>query len=536
MNLRNRTIYIGDNLRRLRGIDSESVDLIYLDPPFNSRGEYQWPIGTDEVDWDDDLIDGEGDDLDDEELENLIGGNGVDKFKDAFTLDDLDERTLQELLASGEPAGYVLAAAGAAVGPGTQAYLTFMWERLVEMRRILKRTGSIYLHCDDTEGAWLQVLMEAIFGRSSFRNVITWQRTSSHNVTKRYGRIADHLLFYAMSDDAVFDREGAARALDHSYINREYSRGRGDPRGRWRRSDLTGPSLSPGESGEPWSGYDPSAVGRHWAVPLAVGNGDYADWIAENVIEGYALIEGVHDRLEALDANGLIHWTRSGTPELKRYLAATTGQVPGTIWTDINPVVAGSKEWQPWDTQKPLALLERVIAASSKEGDLVLDPFCGCATACVAAERLHRQWVGMDRSPRAGILVRKRLREQNEGIAMWAHDVTVTRAIPQRTDITEPPLSKAQIKAALFERQQAHANRYPIPHAMCAGPNCGTALPIHLLEIDRIRPGSFGGDYELDNTQLLCGWCNRVKGNRDVDYLAERIAQRRAREQEILDD
>ncbi len=528
MNLRNRTIYIGDNLKRLRGIDSDSVDLIYLDPPFNSRGEYQWPIGTDELDWDDGPTD--EDDLDDEALENLIGGNGIDKFKDAFTLDDLDQRTLQELLDNGEPAGYVIAAAGAAVGPGTQAYLTFMWERLVEMRRILKRTGSIYLHCDDTEGLWLGALMDAIFGRSSFRNMITWQRTSAHNDAGGFGRIADHLLFYAMSNESLFDREGVARALDRGYVTREYSRGRDDPRGRWRRSDLTGPGISVGESGQPWRDYNPTEIGRCWSVPRAIGRGEYADWIAENIIPGYEEIEGVHDRLDALDAHGLIHWTRTGTPELKRYLAATAGQVPGTIWADINPVVAGSKEWQPWDTQKPLALLERVIAASSRPGDMVLDPFCGCATACVAAERLNRQWVGMDRSPRAGILVRKRLREQDEGIAIWAHDVNVTRAVPTRTDITEPPLTRAELKAALFERQSVAADHYPIPHALCAGPGCDTALPIHLLEIDRIRPGAAGGEYTPDNTQLLCGWCNRVKGNRDMDYLAARIAQRRQTE------
>ena len=529
MNLRNRTIYIGDNLKRLRGIDSDSVDLIYLDPPFNSRGEYQWPIGTDELDWDDDPAD--EDDLDDEALENLIGGNGVDKFKDAFTLDDLDERTLQELLDNGEPAGYVIAAAGAAVGSGTQAYLTFIWERLVEMRRILKPAGSIYLHCDDTEGAWLQTLMEAIFGRSSFRNKIVWQRTSSHNARRRFGRVADYLLYFAMSDDAVFDREGAARALDPSYIKKEYNRGRGDPRGRWRRSDLTADGLRTGESREAWRDYSPTSIGRHWAVPQAVGRGDYADWIAENIIEGYEAIEGVHDRLDALDDHGLIHWTRTGTPELKRYLVATAGQVPGTVWTDISPVVASSKEWQPWDTQKPLALLERVIAASSRPGDMVLDPFCGCATACVAAERLNRQWVGMDRSPRAGILVRKRLREQDEGIAIWAHDVNVTRAVPVRTDISEPLMTRAELKAALFARQAA-PDDYPIPHALCAGPDCDTALPIHLLEIDRIRPGAAGGDYTPDNTQLLCGWCNRVKGNRDMDYLATRIVQRRRTESE----
>lgn len=530
MNLRNRTIYIGDNLRRLRGINSECVDLVYLDPPFNSRGEYQWPIGTDDVELPEQPSDLREDSLDDEALEELIGDNGVDKFKDAFTLDDLDEHALQELLNDGEPAGYVIAAAGAAVGPGTQAYLTYMWERLVEIHRILKPTGSVYMHCDDTEGAWLKALMDAIFGRSNFRNEITWQRTSAHNDAGRFGRIADTMLFYAKSNNALFDREGVSRALDPSYIEKEYSRGKDDPRGLWRRSDLTADGIRTGESGRPWREYDPTSIGRHWAVPRARGREEYADWIAENIIDGYVELEGVHERLDVLDKNGLIHWTRTGTPELKRYAVATTGQVPGTIWTDINAVVAGSREWQPWDTQKPLALLERIIAASSREGDLVLDPFCGCATACVAAERLHRQWVGMDRSPRAGILVRKRLREQDEGVAIWAHAVNVTRAIPVRNDITEPAMSKAQIKAELFQRQQVDDGGYPIPHAMCAGPNCGTALPIHLLEIDRIRPGSTGGDYALDNTQLLCGWCNRVKGNRDMDYLAARIAQRHQNE------
>ena len=519
MNLRNRTIYIGDNLPRLRGIDSESVDLIYLDPPFNSRGEYQWPIGTESVARVDST---DGGDLDDDALERMVAAGGGSAFKDAFTLDDLDELTLERLLEGDEPVGYLIAAAGKVVGPGTQAYLTFMWERLAEMHRILKPTGSIYLHCDDTEGAWLRVLMDVVFGRENFRNQITWRRTSSHRSRRRFGRIADTLIFYGKSEDALFDANGAARSLDRSYIAKEYNRGRGDPRGRWRGSDLTDTGIEEGESGEAWGGYSPAEIGRHWSAPRATGEGDYADWIAENVIEGYETIEGVHARLDALDEHDLIHWTRTGTPELKRYLAATEGQVPGTIWTDINPVVAGSKEWQPWDTQKPVALLERVIAASSKEGDLVLDPFCGCATACVAAERLHRRWVGMDRSPRAGMLVRKRLREQDEGIAIWTHDVRITRAIPVRTDDNgEPSLSKAELKRALFERQQAGNNL-----AACAAAELGRPhiLPIELFELDRLRPGSAGGEYTLANTQLLCGRCNRTKGNRDMAYLAERLA------------
>ena len=524
MNLRNRTIYIGDNLPRLKGIDSESVDLIYLDPPFNSRGEYQWPIGTEDpraagVEVADDA------DLTDADLERLIDAAGQTTFKDAFTLDDLDTSLLQELLDNGEPVGYVIAAAGAVIGSGTQAYLTFMWERLIEMRRILKSTGSIYLHCDDTEGAWLRVLMDAVFGRENFRNEITWQRASAHKNQRKFGRITDTLIFYAMSDEAVFDSDGAARTLDRSYVAKEYNRGRDDPRGRWRRSDLTGAGLTGGESGEAWGGYDPSEIGRHWSVPRADGSGDYADWIAENVIDGYETIEGVHARLDALDAHDLIHWASGGEPELKHYLAATEGQAPGTIWTDISPVVAGSKEWQPWNTQKPVALLERVIAASSKRGDMVLDPFCGCATACVAAERLERQWVGIDRSPRAGLLIRKRLREQDEGIALWAHNVKVTRVVPVRTD-GEPQLSRAQLKSLLFERQKASDENLATCAAAAYG--CSHLLPIELLQLDRLRPGSRGGEYTLANTQLLCSRCNRTKGNRDMAYLAERLAAQQA--------
>lgn len=530
MNLRNRTIYIGDNLRRLRGINSECVDLVYLDPPFNSRGEYQWPIGTDDVELPDQQLAVEDDSLDDDALEKLIGENGVDKFKDAFTLDDLDEHTLQELLDDGEPAGYVIAAAGAAVGPGTQAYLTYMWERLVELHRILKPTGSIYLHCDDTEGAWLKALMDAVFGRSNFRNEITWQRTGAHNDPDRFGRIADKLVFYSKTSQAVFDREGASIAPSAKNVMSKYRRDDGDGRGKYRDDNLTGQDVATTESGQPWNGYDPTDIGRHWSVPRARGRGEYGDWIAENMIPGYEAIDSVHERLDALQSHGMILWTSNGTPYLKRYLSAISDRVPGSIWTDIPPINSQANEDTGWDTQKPLKLLERIISASSKEGDMVLDPFCGCATACVAAERLNRQWVGMDRSPRAGLLLRKRLREQDEKVALFVHDVLVTRAVPQRTDIVEPALSKAEIKAALFERQRIEDAGYPIPHALCAGPLCGTALPIHLLEIDRIRPGASGGDYALDNTQLLCGWCNRVKGNRDMDFLATRIAQRREAE------
>ena len=440
MNLRNRTIYIGDNLPRLKGIDSESVDLIYLDPPFNSRGEYQWPIGTEDPAWADQP--GGSGDLDDAALEELIAANGSEAFKDAFTLDDLDEATLRRLLEDGEPAGYVIAAAGQAVGPGTQAYLTFMWERLVEMHRILKPTGSIWLHCDPTEGGWLQALMDAVFGRERFRNQIIWHYYNKFaRGTRVFARNFDILFFYEKSPSATFnplreEREEPVRQLVRESVDGVL---------RNKRDE-----------------------------------------------DGNLMYQVVADR--KVDA----------------------------VWR-IPTVVPASKEYMDWDTQKPLALLERIVAACSNEGDLVLDPFCGCATACVAAERLHRQWVGMDRSPRAGILVRKRLREQDEGIAMWAQDVQVIRAAPVRTDDNgEPLLSKAELKRILFERQQVGDDGL----AACAAAElgCPHVLPIELLELDRLRPGSVGGEYTLANTQLLCGWCNRVKGKRDMAYLAQRLA------------
>ena len=440
MNLRNRTIYIGDNLPRLKGIDSETVDLIYLDPPFNSRGEYQWPIGAEDPAWTDDPAD--PDDLDDAALQEMIAANGSEAFKDAFTLDDLDEATLRRLLEDGEAVGYVISAAGQAVGPGTQAYLTFMWERLVEMRRILKPTGSIWLHCDPTEGGWLQALMDAIFGRERFRNQIIWHY---------YNKFARGTRVFARNFDILFFYEKTPRAT-----------------------------------------FNPLREEREEPVRQLVR--ESVDGVLRNKRDedGNLIYQVVADR--KVDA----------------------------VWR-IPTVVPASKEYMDWDTQKPLALLERIVTASSRKGDLVLDPFCGCATACVAAERLERQWVGMDRSPRAGILVRKRLREQDEGIAIWAHDVQVTRAVPARTDDGngEPPLPKAELKRILFERQQVGGDKLA---ACAAAPlGCPHILPIELLELDRLRPGFAGGEYTLDNTQLLCARCNRIKGNRDMAYLAERL-------------
>ena len=347
----------------MRGMNSESVDLIYLDPPFNSNRDYAAPIGSEAA--------------------------GA-AFKDTWTLSDVDDAWHGEI-AEREPAIYdVILAAGTAHGKGMKAYLVMMAVRLLEMRRLLKSTGSIYLHCDDAAAHWLRVLMDAVFGVAAFRNEVIWKRVSNHNDAGRFGRAHDRLLFYGTG----IHRDADCVPLDPAHVSSKYRRK--DERSLYADDNLTGPGVSDGEAGKSWRSWDPTDIGRCWSVPRT---GNYAAWIEANLIPKYLAEQSILARLDMLDRAGLIVFTATGTLRLKRYLAANPGQVPPDVWTDIPPVNSQAKERVGYPTQKPLALLERIIRASSNEGDVVLDPFAGCATACVAAERLRRQWVGIDLSP-----------------------------------------------------------------------------------------------------------------------------------------
>jgi len=238
-------------------------------------------------------------------------------------------------------------------------------------------------------------------------------------------------------------------------------------------------------------------MGRHWSVPKT---GVYAAWITDNLIPGYQKEEGVLARLEMLDAAGLITFTANGTPELKRYLHANPGQVPPDIWTDIPPVNSQARERTGYPTQKPLTLLDRIIRASSKEGDLVLDPFCGCATALVAADRLGRRWAGIDLSELAIRLVKDRI-VQDRG-PLWG-DVNARTDPPRRTDLGTLP------------NYRTHRHRlYGTQEGICAG--CDTHFPFRVMDVDHILPKSRGGTDHIDNLQLLCSGCNRSKGNRTM--------------------
>ena len=377
-NWSNRTLWTGDNLDIMRGMNSESVDLIYLDPPFNSNRTYSAPVGSEAA--------------------------GA-AFTDTWAPSDMEEAWRTELADRNPAAHSIVGIARLAHGESMQSYLIMMAVRLLDMRRVLKSTGSIYLHCDPTASHYLKVTMDAIFGRRNFRNEVIWRRTSAHNNAKSYGRVHDVLLFYTVSNSYVWNRQYTA--YDPQYVEMFFDMEDSDGR-RWKLMDLTGAGITRnGKTGLPWRGIDVTAKGRHW---------------------GYT-----PETLDQMDAKGRVHWPKKpgGMPRLKQYPEDIQGVPLQDVITDIRPIHNLSKDRLGYPTQKPIALLERIILASSDPGDLVLDPFCGCGTTLVAADRLQRQWAGIDLSPLAAKLVLKRLREDRGALF---DGVTHRQDVPVRTD------------------------------------------------------------------------------------------------------
>ena len=475
LNAANRTMWTGDNLDVLRGLNSDCIDLIYADPPFNSNQDYAAPIGS-----------------------KAAGA----AFKDTWTLDDVDDAWHGEI-AEQSPAVYAaIANAGIVHGDRMKSYLVMMAARLLEIRRILKPAETFYLHCDDTADAYLRVLLDAVFGRVAFRNAVIWKR-STRSDGRRFGRTHDTLLAYGAPDATWNDPRVTYSA---SYLARFYRER--DERGRYARADLTGAGTRTGESGEPWRGHDPTAVRRHWALP---NTSSYADWIAANVTADYAQTKGVHARLDLLDQHGMVHWPKrgSGWPRLKRYAQAAPGQRVNDVFDDIRPVSNLSRQQTTYPTQKPLALLDRIIGASSNPGDVVLDPFCGCATACVSAESLGRQWIGIDLSPLAARLVESRLRDEFKLFAEIHH----REDVPRRTDMGIVPHYRTH-KHRLFGKQEGR----------CGG--CQMVFEFRMFDVDHVWPRARGGTDHYDNLQLLCPACNRAKGTGTQAELIAKLRQR----------
>ena len=418
MNVENRTIFEGDNLHILRGLDSETIDLIYLDPPFNSNRTYEAPIGS-----------------------KAAGA----AFRDAWTLSDLDDAWHGEL-AEREPALYsAISAAEFSHSKGMKAYLIMMGIRMLEMQRVLKPTGSIYLHCDPTASHYLKTMMDAVFGRDNFRNEIIWCYHSGGATKKHFPKKHDILLLYGKN-------------AQHAYHNA--------PRG----------------------------------MP-------YRDIYAYN-------------------KDGQIETDKGYHPDGK--------MIPD--WWEISAISSRAKERTGYPTQKPLALLERIIKASSNPNDIVLDPFCGCATTCIAAEKHFRQWIGIDLSPKAVELVQLRI-ERDLGLLATGELKPIHRTdIPIREVPDEPRQIRvetlfgieSEIEWMLSEVELRQYRSYKhtlfgLQEGKCKG--CEVLFPFRNMTIDHIIPRSRGGTDDPDNLQLLCGACNSTKGNRTQEYLIQTLKE-----------
>ena len=372
--MKTNVLFYGDNLTILRNKEyfpDESVDLIYLDPPFSSKRDYN-------------LLFKESDQWSEAQIK---------AFSDSWHWGESAEETFQDIQVNGPPkVGKLIGAMVEGIGRNdVTAYLVMMTVRLIELHRVLKKTGSLYLHCDPTASHYLKLVLDQVFGPTNFRNEISWRRSQTRSsISRIYRRAHDTMLFYSKSQAYAFNMQykTLSKASLDLYSNK-------DERGMYQLVPLLVSGRRNGETGKPWRGVDPNQCGKggcHWLT--------------------------VHAKLEEYEREGRIVWPHKvgGRPRLKYYIEDNLGVPVSDFWDDIDLIPSSSAEALGYETQKPLALLERIILASSNEGELVLDPFCGCGTAVVAAHRLNRHWVGIDITHLAIAVMRKRLLDSFPGI------------------------------------------------------------------------------------------------------------------------
>ena len=359
-------LYFGDNLGILREqVKDESIDLVYLDPPFNSNTTYNVLFA---------------------EKSGEQSAAQITAFDDTWHWGMESELAYRELVTDGpKKLGDMLQAMRAFLGQNDMmAYLTMMAQRMAELHRVLKPTGSLYLHCDPTASHYLKLLLDAAFGADKFRNEIVWKRTSAHSDTKQGrrqpGRIHDVILFYTKSDEWTWNP--VHTKYDQDYADDFYRHVEPETGRRYTLGDLTGPGGA--KKGNPE--YEVMGVVRYWRYSRETMQ-------------------------ELIDEGRVVQETPGAVPRYKRYLDEMAGVSLQDWWGDIKPIGSRARERLGYPTQKPESLLERIINASSNEGDIVLDPFCGCGTATAAAERLKRRWIGIDITHLAITLIRHRLND-----------------------------------------------------------------------------------------------------------------------------
>ncbi len=392
-------LYYGDNLDVLRRyIKDETVDLVYLDPPFNSNANYNVLFA---------------------EQNGARAAAQVKVFEDTWEWNQESARAYQEVVEGGGQVSQAMQAFRMLLGDSNMlAYLSMMAPRLFELRRVMKPTASIYLHCDPTASHYLKLIMDAVFGPDQFRSEIIWRRTGTHGKAQRFGPVHDTILFYTKT--AEFKWTFLKKPYMKGHVQEYFVRDEKGWRTNYYGNVLTGSGLRNGESGQPWHGFDPSAKNRHWAIP-----GTLLRDIEEDLTD---LTQ--HQKLDRLLELGYVK-IRDGEawPIYEKYLKPEGGQAISDIWAfqpytegtvfntekgiddDVRWLSPKDQERLGYPTQKPEGLLERIIKASSSKGEIVLDPFCGCGTAIAAAHRLNRHWIGIDVTHLAITLIKHRLRD-----------------------------------------------------------------------------------------------------------------------------
>ncbi len=460
------TLYTNDNLFILHGLNSELVDLIYLDPPFNSKRMYSAPIGS------------------------KAAGTS---FKDMWTWQDVNESYLDKLIEKYPFLVRFIQSIEGIGGKDMLAYCVYMTQRIIEMHRILKETGSFYLHCDPTASHYLKLILDEIFGKNNFRNEIIWHRNYSSGKgsqfeSKKFGANTDTILFYSKSNNFYLNINHGIEANSLEILN-------------------TFPKID--ENGKRYN----TATPIYCSKTMGARPNLCYEWrgFKNPHSSGWRLSK---ERLEEEYKLGNVVITLDGKLERRKYLDDYKGKPIDNNWVDI-PRATG-KERTGYPTQKPLALLDRIIKASSKEGDTVLDPFCGCATTCVSARNLKRKWIGIDIETKAVEILADRLdtlgkfAKSNKSNLDFIHRTD----IPQRTDIKIELITNKNVKERLFKQQNSLCNA------------CNVEMEIWHFEVDHVVPKAKGGGDYYENYQLLCANCNRVKGDRPMEYLRTKIKSR----------
>ena len=355
-------LYYGDNLDILRNhIPDESIDLIYIDPPFNSNQAYNVIFS---------------------ETDGSSSQAQIQAFEDTWRWGETTEQAYHELIETAPPllVETIKSFRGFLTETNLMAYLVMMALRLVELHRVLKPTGSFYLHCDPTASHYLKIILDQVFGVENFRNEIYWKRkTGRTSRTNRFGTSCDILFWYSRSNDYAFTLQ--YRPNNPEYIKKMFRYTDENGR-RYRIDNLANPGVRPNLIYD-YKGYQPPAKG--WAIS--------------------------REKMEQWDKEGHLHFPKSpdGRIQRKRYLDELKGEEVPSLWDDIPAIGSRAKERLGYPTQKPEALLERIIEASSNEGDVVLDAFCGCGTAIAVAQRFNRRWIGVDITHLAITLLKYRL-------------------------------------------------------------------------------------------------------------------------------